>query len=1070
MESLQNQKDKDIKVQNVNFYPFEGRRIVKVIPTIPSQTEIWLACIIGDDEANLSYNLSLSIELDGFLNELALYKSLHDLLEEHEMLRSSFTSDGKYICIYNGSEIDYKVNDIMHLSAEEKNEFVYQLNKSDSKTLFDLENGPLFRAYLTKISHEKTILKLTAHHIICDGWSFGVILNDLSALYSAHVTKSEPRLKNSFSFSTYAKEIIMHSKTVEYRNIEAFWLNQFKQVPIVNLPTDRDRPVKRTYNSRNSQFPIAKEIIEAIQRIGIGCDASFVTTLITTLEIYLSVKTKEEDIVIGLPAAGQPASGNLGLVGHCVNLLPIKSKVQDDLSFEDYLSLRNLEIVTCYEYQRITFGSLLQKLKIARDTSRVPLVPFVFNVDIGLDADVSFKDLNHRVSFDPRSYENFEIFLNIKKQNGEFIFDWSYNALLFEQSTIEQMMSEYTSILSAIVAKPKSQIKTLKTAVQYSDINTQTTMLNNALKKWSLEDPHKVAVKDGNIYLTYEELNRQANQFSNYLIHHGVKKGDIVALSVDRCAMLVIALIGIMKTGAAYLPIDPQLPKDRITSMFKDSNTQYLIVNNGNLDQYPQLKKISIEHFQENKPNICADEPQISILGSDLAYVLYTSGSTGKPKGVLIEHHSLTNLLESASKTLQIKPSDRWLAISTISFDIAANEIYLPLITGASMYLADEKITKDGNKLLDLLAREEISILQATPITWRILLEAGWSENLQLKVICTGESFPKDLMSKLLMRGSEVWNGYGPTETTIWSSLKRLTESDEIITIGKPIDNMRMYILDESLNHLPVGNIGEIFISGAGIARGYLNRDDLTRDRFVDDITTERNSKMYKTGDLGYLMDNGEIVCLGRKDNQVKIRGYRIELEEIEFQLKQQSDIQDAAVIAYGNLQHEQKLAVFLKLHDDNSSAYDQMNNGVYTINSERISKWKKNLKMSLPQYMIPNIYFGLHIFPFTNNGKLDRNRLDIIANSIETRVSNKKTDINYSVQNCIYDIWAEILNVANPDVNDNFFEMGGHSLTAVKLTTRIRKTLGIRVPVSLLFENPTIDMFSKQVALIVKN
>ncbi len=936
-----------LNLKKVDFNPFAGPKLLKAIPTTQSQLEIWLSCIIGGEDANRSYNESVSLNLIGLLNKKAMVYALEELIKRHEILRSTFSNDGKLLCIHEKFPLNLELIDISDLSLAEKEVHIKNIHKADADKAFDLQNGPLLRTYLIKISQDNHILKLSAHHLICDGWSFGIILENISKIYSAKVNNESLVLEPAIPFSLYAKEVSEYSKSGEYQATEAYWLNQYKDdVPVLNIPTDNPRPATRTFKSQRSDFQVSKELIENIKSMGAKSKASLVSTLIAAFETYLYLLTKQSTIVLGLPTAGQSATGNYELVGHCVNLLPLCSKPNGDLSFLEYLSKRRSEIMDDYDHQQFTFGTLLQKLNIARDSSRIPLVPVIFNIDMGMDTNVSFSKLKHQLSSDPRTYENFEIFLNITGTEQALMFEWSFNSHLFRASTIQRMMNEFESVLEQVVPNP--QIKIEHISIQEFELINQINAWNNStfsaypkdktvpelINEIAIKNPAKTAIyfKDKN--LSYTDLNQQSNRLANYLAHLGVKKGDIVGLAVDRSPEMIITLLAILKTGAAYLPLDPQYPKGRIELMLEDSSAKYIIVSQTHAEHFDsQNNQLIIEEVfikLNNHSNQC---PSVHTTGNDLAYILYTSGSTGKPKGVQIEHHSLTNFLLSVQKKPGIHIEDKLLAITTISFDIAATEIYLPLISGASIILVDSNTAKDGRELLQLVQEKNISIMQATPTTWRMMLAAGWDKQLPLKIICTGEALPKDLAESLIDKGTEIWNGYGPSETTIWSSIKQLGKDENLITIGKPIDNTQIYILDENQNHVPIGTSGELYIAGEGLARGYLNRPDLTEEKFIKNpLSISHKEKMYKTGDLGYYLENGEIVCLGRIDAQVKIRGHRIELGEIEYNLVQQAGIKEAVVIAQGENPENQSLLAYIVPDENDSSGWKDRWDDLYTL------------------------------------------------------------------------------------------------------------------------------------------
>ncbi len=546
---------------------------------------------------------------------------------------------------------------------------------------------------------------------------------------------------------------------------------------------------------------------------------------------------------------------------------------------------------------------------------------------------------------------------------------------------------------------------------------------------------------------TYKNVNSLANQLAGFLLDKGVHIEDRIGIAVDRSAEMVIVLLAVLKAGAAYVPVDPEYPKDRIEYMLEDSSASILITTSKYKGAFKTAAtELLIEDIWPLLTDYPDENPKVNVGGNNLAYIIYTSGSTGMPKGVQIEHHSLVNLLFSMQKFPGITHQDKLLAVTTISFDIAGLELFLPLISGAELIIVDTKTAKDGRALLEAIKNEEITIIQATPSTYKMLIEAGWHDKYNLKVLCCGEPMSKALADKLVPLCAALYNMYGPTETTIYSTGKQIKATDEVITIGWPIDNTTVYILDDKFQEVADGEIGEIYLGGDGVARGYFNKPELTNERFIDNpFPAKPLDKIYKTGDLGKILPGGEILCLGRIDHQVKIRGYRIELGEIEHILNTQPNIKEAIVTTYKT-----------KTDDDRLVAYV-----VTTVNKENletsveIKKWKAILGNTLPHFMIPSDFIVLDEFPLTENGKIDRKAL---PKPVIGQAQSGYIAPNTETEGLIADIWAEYLGMEAVGINDNFFDIGGHSIIAVQIMTRIEKETGIRLPLSCLFEYPTVS------------
>lgn len=1051
----------------VEFDPFGGAEIELIAPATESQTEIWASCIIGDRDANCAFNECFSLELSGKLSKEAMQSALQDVVNMHQALRTTFSGDGANLCISKSATVGFEYNDISAQSKEEQNRTIAGYNKNNVTTPFDLVNGPLFKTQLLKLGDEEHLLTFVVHHIVCDGWSIGIMMQDLSKLYSAYVKGQYISLPKGPRFSEYALQQTETEKIAEFIETEQYWLRQFEGSDhLVNLPLDFPRPASRTYKSHRQDFVLNAELTNEVKKLGKATGAGLVTTLLAAFEVFLQQITGQDDIIVGLPSAGQPATGNYRLVGHCVNLLALRSFPKPGLSFRDYLLQRKSQVLDAYDHQLYTFGSLLKKLNVARDPSRIPLVPVMFNIDMGLDNDVEFYGLNHKLKSIPREYENFELFLNIAGQDEAPVLEWSYNTQLFKAGSIKQMMEAFTFLLQQIVKKPEILIKNIP-VLNAEEIKKQLRAWNNTQYPYPMHTPlHqliaiqaqavpvKTAIEFGNKKITYAQLDEQANRLAHILIQNGVKKGDNIGFSIDRGIEMVVSLLAIMKTGAVYIPLDPQFPLNRINYMLGDSKAVVLLVSEKYRGRYESAaKELILEEIWRSLPQQSPAAPAVEVNGDDLIYILYTSGSTGNPKGVQIMHRNLVNFLISMQQAPGLNAADKLLAVTTVSFDIAELELFLPLISGAEIVLASSEDAKDGRVLLEIIKKEQITVMQATPYTWRILLEAGWTEQNKLKILCGGEALPQELAEKLLPRATSLWNVYGPTETTVWSTIKELKSTEKPITIGRPINNTSVYILDKFMRPLPAGVAGEIYIGGDGVAKGYLNRPELTAEKFLDDPFAEQpGAKMYRTGDLGKYWANGEIECLGRIDAQVKIRGFRIETGEIEFQLAQQKDIKQGVVIARPDHNGVDKLVAFIVLNTDGVQQSNQ---------SEQISNWRDALKKSLPDYMVPDNFLIVDDMPLTPNGKVDRKMLAKFGGAIPEEKHiyvAPRTDM----EKLLASIWAEYLGVKQIGVHDNFFELGGHSLIAVKVMGRIERETGTRLPLATLFEAPTVEKLAQ--------
>lgn len=1055
--------DKPNDLIPVDFDPFAGPELLLFAPATEPQMEIWLSCKLGGAEASCAYNESFTLKLNGQTDTGALKRAIDELVYRHESLRSVFSPNGASMLTYSYLEPDLSEEDLSAKTTADQEQYIADYVVTNMSSPFDLVKGPLFRIKIFKLSDAGYQVIITVHHIICDGWSFGVILQELSKLYSAYSTNTAPNLPQAPKFSVYAAEQAEFPKTEEYQTIEKFWLDQYKEsVPVVDVPVDHPRPQMRTYASGHYKFDLDAGLTAAIKQLANKAGASLVTTLLAGFEVWLQNTTGHDDVVVGVPAAGQAATGQMGLLGHCVNLLPVKSSMDSESTFLQYLKKRRSAILDAYDHQMITFGALLKKLNISRDPSRLPLVPVVFNSDMGMNDGVSFNGLSHQLIPTPRRYENFEIFINVNDIGQGLTLDWSYNAGLFDEKSISAMAAGYVELLSSVTANPDALIRN-SFGKDYTDTSAFATALNDTAAAYPAEPLHQlisstagqypdnIAVQFGERAINYKNLDEASNRLAALLIHKGVKKGDLVALAVNRSADMMIALLAILKAGAAYLPIDPEFPVERVKYMLDDGGAKMLISPVDYKGYFiSNAEEVLLEEALEASMALPPAPADVAVSGGDLAYLLYTSGTTGYPKGVQITHGNLVNFLVSMQKAPGIKATDKLLAVTTVSFDIAGLELYLPLITGACVVIADAPVTRDGRALLQIVREQQITVMQATPYTWKMMLEAGWNEKLPLKVLCGGEALPKDLALKLLDKCAELWNMYGPTETTIWSTVKQVTTADSIITIGKPIANTQVYILDEKLKPLPVGATGELFIGGDGVAVGYLNRDDLTTERFIADPFNPGKT-MYRTGDLARVISSGEIQCLGRTDHQIKIRGYRLEPEGIAMHVKSIHNIKDAVVVAKNDPAGNAQLVAYITLHHKITADV-----------SLQVKEWRDELRKVVQEYMVPQYMVVVDDFPLTPNGKTDVKALP------EPDYSQNRAAYvppRTSIEKYVVEVWEKYLNIEKIGIYDDFFELGGHSLTAVEIMTALEKETGQVLPLASLFTHSTVE----KLALLLK-
>ena len=1040
--------------ESQKFNPFAGPEIEKVIYTTKSQSEIWTSCYFGGNDANRAYNLSFTIDFDGLLNTQAIELAIQTLVNRHESLRAVFSIDGVYMSIFKQLSITISKLNLSNLDEKSQIDVFEHYKNDEAHYIFDLVNGPLIKVGLITFSDVKNSLIITVHHIICDGWSIGIMLQELGIIYSALIENKTPLLAESTSFSIYADEEQLFSNSDEYKEIEKYWFELYEQsIPVVNLPTDNIRPSIRTYESQRLDFTLDSNLLAPIKKIGTDVGASFVTTLSAVFELFLYQLTGQKDLVVGVPSAGQLATGMDDLIGHCVNLLPLRSDIIPNISFIDYLKKRKTELFDAYDHQQLSFGHLLQKLNVARDSSRIPLVPVTFNVDLGITDGVTFTNLNFDLKNNKKSFETFEIFLNATGSEKNLVFEWSFNKVLFKPETINKMMVSYEQILQKIVEDPSKSLEQIiyqDYANLYRELNDTETQypnvsLSELLSKQSEITPNNIALEYNNTKISYRDLHIRVNQFAHYLESQGVQSGDYIAVSYPRSPELVYAILAIIQCGAAYLPLDHEYPAKRVEYMMEDSEAKFLLTSKALSLTLPKCSNtLLIDDAMASLEQYPSTKLPTEVNPENVLYLLYTSGSTGKPKGAKISNRNVVNLLFALENEPGIKETDRVPFISTISFDIASFELFFPLFKGATIVLPDHETSKDGTLLYEMLEKEKISLMVGTTTTYLMLCDAGWSKKLPIKIWCCGEPLPIPVAKELLKRGDELWNLYGPTEVTIFSSCKHIKSEETLISVGGPIANMQYYIVDEDLNLLPPNTVGEIAIGGLGVGKGYLGRDELTAEKFIPNkFSNKKDDIMYLSGDIGKLLPSNEVVCLGRIDHQVKVRGHRIEIGEIEQALMAIDGIKSAIVVAKTDI-----LIAFIIVNYEITNELDE------------VRLWRNELASQLPAFMVPHEFHVLEKMPTTLNDKVDRTAL--LEYKSNTEINQEYTAPRTSEEKLVAEIWEENLKKERIDIFSNFFEIGGHSIIAVTIVVKIQKKTGIRIPLSAVFQHSTIEKFAK--------
>ncbi|MEP7075451.1 MAG: amino acid adenylation domain-containing protein [Acidobacteriota bacterium] len=900
---------------------------LRTVPLTEAQKEIWHASQLGD-EAALAYNDSVVAHITGDLNVEALRRSLDMLVARHEALRTTFHSSGEYQQIAASGAMEVAFVDHSKLSAPDKNAELTAVLRAEARETLDLVEGPLTRVRLIRLADELHVLVFVGHHIVCDGWSFAVLLAELCVLYTAEITGAQAEIPEAARFSDFVAWDAEKMLGTECKDAEHYWLEQFSTPPVsLDLPYDRPRPSNKTFSADVESFVLDESLYKKLQRLGAKNGATLFTTLLTGFNVLLNRLSGQSDIVVAVPAAGQSMIGEEHLVGHCANLLLIRSNVIGSESFSEYLKRVKETVLDAYENQNYTYGLLVQRLALPRDPSRSPLVSAMFNMDRSGFTGLNFGGLAFEITTNRKAFATFDIYFNMLETDRGIVIDCEYNTDLFDGTSIRRWLAHYRTILEGAVQEPEKTVSRLP-LLGAADRHEQVVGWNTTARDYPSDrcvhelfeeqvarTPNKIAVEADDGKLTYSELNLRASQLANYLRSTGITHESLVGLCVDRSLDTMIGLLGIMKSGGAYVPIDPAFPLERVKGILEDSGVQ-TIVTQAHLafDLRDKVEQVICIDIEWEKVAAKREDPSKTHTTADsLAYVVYTSGSTGKPKGVQVEHRSFVNLLCSMKSEPEINEADVLVAVTTLSFDIAGLELFLPLITGAKVVIATREVASDGNALADMIARSGATMMQATPATWRLLIEAGWKGSHEFKILCGGEALPRDLANELISRCGSLWNMYGPTETTIWSSTSRITSTNGPVFLGEPIANTQLYVLDEGLQPLPIGVAGELHIGGHGLARGYFNQPELSDAKFIPSpFANGDQTKLYKTGDLVRRKEDGNIEFLGRIDDQVKVRGYRIELGEIESALLELPTVENAVVAAREDTPGNKRLAAYV--------------------------------------------------------------------------------------------------------------------------------------------------------------
>ena len=1059
----------------VDFDPFHGPTIERIVPTTEAQREVFIASSMGA-EASCAYNESVSLELKGELDKNALESAVATLVQRHEALRGCISADGLRVIIQERDDIRMRDMDLSGKSSAEQQQELAALGTTDMAAPFDLLNGPVLRMVLVRLSETEHLLRITGHHVLVDGWSLGIIMADLSQLYSG----KQP--EEAIPFSEYALAVIDHAKGPEHDEVESYWLNQFKgTLPRLDLPVDKPRSRFKTFNGKRIDVEVDAEFTRKLRELATRSGSSLVTTLLTAFELLIYRITGDSDLVVGLPAAGQNDFSMKELVGHCVNLLALRSRVDDDKPFIDHLKERRSAILDATDNQKYTFGTLVRKLNVPREAGRIPLVPVVFNVDMNMDDGVAFDGLQHRFISNPRSYENFELFLNITGNEDRLVMEWSYNTDLFREGTVRQWISDFHGLLERAHAAPSQQIGALLSAPHHATDaplpptewsgGTETyphVSMDELFETMCEQFPTNIAVEILDSKITYTELQKDVNALAAELVQRGLQQGEPVGICLDRCIGTQTAMLAVLKAGGCYVPFDLSYPEERIQYMLDDAKVKFMLTQAHLVDQLPGIAKKAIMldamgRLQNGKTSAPLITERKHTAESP-AYIMYTSGSTGEPKGVIVPHRGVVRLVRNQNY-MQFGPDLVFLQMGNLCFDASTFEIWGALLNGAKLVVQPQQKPTLSEVVTTLRNHKITSVLFPTGL-FNMLVDEHLNDLRGLKNLVTGG----DVMSpvharkalKLLGPGVIV-NAYGPTENSVIVTCHAVDNESQLETtvpIGKPISNTQAYILDGAMRPVSIGVTAELYAGGDGVALGYWGRKELTEERFVPDpFRSEkekgRSPKLYRTGDLARWLPNGTVEFMGRADNQVKLRGFRIELGEIEAAMEH-AQLKDRVVLCRTDAKGQKQLVAYLVPKDQNEPE------------ERTITAVRDQLLEKVPAFMVPSSFVVLPAFPLNQSGKVDRKALPA-PSTTSPFMRTQHVGPRSAAEKDLAAIWNNVLGTNDIGIHDNFFDLGGHSLLGIQLLAKVEQHFGIAIPLNNLFLAPTVAELAALVQTDVK-
>lgn len=1012
-----------------------------------SQRRLWM--LSRFEETAAAYNIPLSFLLEGEVNEQLFARAFHSLITRHESLRTIFTEDSngepRQLILEPGrSGFRLSSFDLRHSNNADRE--AEELIARQNAEAFNLSTGPLMRAALIRIGEKKWVLNCVLHHIISDGWSMHILVQELLRLYEAYGKGSESPLSPlRIQYKDYAAWQQEQFGSEQFSEDKTYWLRQFEgELPVLELPSDHARPGIKTYNGAMVERHLPLELGNALGALSRQQGGTLFIGLLAAVKALLYRYSGQTDIITGTPVAGREHSELEGQIGFFVNTLALRTRINPEVSFRQLLEEVKAVTLGAFAHQSYPMDELVESLKLHRDMSRNP----IFDVMVALQntglhtAEQQQEAGGLKLSVHKGAetqVSKFDITIAFVEAAEGLQLSIEYNTDIYNKATIERMAAHLERLIGAAVSQPETPVEQLdylsgeekelllsvlnNNAADYPKDKTIVSLFEDQVQK----SPGATALVFEKDRLTYRQLNEQANQLAYYLKkEYGIQPGELVAICLQRSPALVISILAVIKAGGAYVPIDPLYPKERMEYMLEDSRSKVLI-NEAEMERFRQRQE---QHSTENLT-------PFGLTPSDLVYVIYTSGSTGKPKGVMVQHRALVNLCFWHNSSCNVEAEDRATLYAGVAFDASVLELFPYLICGASLYIVPEDIRLDINKLAEYYENNRITIGFLPTVMGEQFAAVAEPSSLRCLVV-GGEK-----LNSFTKRKYAIINDYGPTENTVVAISCTVTHQTQNIPIGKPISNTQVYILDKHLSLQPLGVPGEVCTGGDGLALGYWGRPELTAEKFVSN-PFRVGERMYRTGDLGRWLEDGSIEFLGRRDEQVKVRGYRIELGEIESALQSHPSVSSCVVIAKANRNGEKELVAYLAAEE--------------TLSAGELRAW---LGRTLPDYMVPPYYVQMEALPLTHNGKVDRKLLPEPEGLALSTGSVYMAPRN-STEEKLVAIWEEVLGRNRIGVQDNFFELGGNSLKIIRMVEAVNAAFGKSMPVVTGFRYPKIDRLAE--------